>query len=55
MLGPDITLTCNGPILYEINATPDLSSTEQSCGPLLKNERILEEFKKYDLLINNLI
>lgn len=53
MLGPDITLSKTGPILYEINATPDLSSTEQSCGPFLENERILKEFIEYDLLINN--
>ena len=52
MLGPDITLTKDGPILYEINATPDLSSTEQSCGPLLRNKRLLKEFNEYDLLIS---
>ena len=53
MLGPDITLSANGPMLYEINATPDIASTEQLLGPLLANKKILQEFKKYDLLINN--
>ena len=53
MLGPDIALSKNGPVLYEINATPDLSSTEQANGPLLANQKIRDEFRKYNLLINN--
>ncbi len=53
LLGPDITLSRDGPILYEINATPDLSSTEQYNGPLLANKKIREEFNRYNLLINN--
>lgn len=53
ILGPDITLSPNGPMLYEINATPDLAGSEQSNGPLLANKKVLEEFKRYDLLIND--
>jgi putative polysaccharide biosynthesis protein len=52
LLGPDITLSKDGPILYEINATPDLASTEQVVGPLLANKRIRDEFRSYDLFIN---
>jgi hypothetical protein len=52
LLGPDISLTVDGPILYEINAIPDLASSEQTCGPLLKNPAIYKEFKNYNLLIN---
>lgn len=51
MLGPDITLTEDGPMLYEINATPDLAALEQH-GPLLKKQEILAEFGGYDLLVN---
>lgn len=52
MLGPDITLTEDGPMLYEINATPDLAAMEQH-GPLLKKPEVLAEFGAYDLLVNN--
>ena len=52
MLGPDIGLSKEGPVLYEINATPDLASSEQVVGPYLANERIRKEFARYDLLIN---
>jgi len=53
ILGPDITLSHYGPMLYEINATPDLAGSEQSNGPLLANEEVLHEFMQYDLLIND--
>lgn len=52
MLGPDIALSKEGPVLYEINATPDLASSEQVVGPYLSVKRIREEFGKYNLLIN---
>ena len=54
LLGPDITLSEGRPILYEINAIPDIASTEQTYGPLLKNRKIYEEFKKYNLVFNKI-
>jgi glutathione synthase/RimK-type ligase-like ATP-grasp enzyme len=54
LLGMDIALSIHGPVLIEINAFPDLVAMEQATGPLLKDERIRTEFRKYDLFINNL-
>ncbi len=53
LLGPDIAVTNDGPVIIEINATPDHAGLEMDYGPVLKNKRVLEEFKNYDLLINN--
>jgi hypothetical protein len=52
MLGLDIAVTSSGPVLIEINPNPDLIFQEQTAGPLLADRLILEEFDKYDLLIN---
>lgn len=52
LLGLDIAITNNGPVLIEINPDPDLIFQEQTAGPLLRDDKVLEEFYKYDLLIN---
>ena len=52
MLGLDIAITPDGPVLIEMNPDPDLIFQEQTAGPLLKDRQILLEFEKYDLLIN---
>jgi glutathione synthase/RimK-type ligase-like ATP-grasp enzyme len=54
MLGLDIAITQNGPVLLEINSDPDNILLEQTYGPILKNERVKEAFKEYNLLVNNL-
>jgi len=54
ILGLDINLSCDGPVLYEINATPDLGASEQTNGPLLADQRIRDEFRRYDLLVNDM-
>lgn len=55
MLGHDIAIGPNGPVIIEINAEPDFVALEQTYGPILADEAIVKEFKRYDLLINNLI
>jgi len=52
LLGLDIVISENGPVLIEINAFPDLVFAEQKAEPFLKKKRLYEEFKNYDLLIN---
>lgn len=53
LIGVDVALSNNGPVLIEINANPDIVFQEQTAGPLLRDKRILFEFSEYDLLINN--
>lgn len=53
LVGVDIAISENGPVLIEINANPDIVFQEQTAGPLLRDKRTLSEFAKYDLLINN--
>jgi hypothetical protein len=53
LLGLDIAVTNNGPVLIEVNPSTDLVFQEQTAGPLLKDKNVLEEFDRYDLLINN--
>ncbi|MBT8356519.1 MAG: hypothetical protein KJO61_01995, partial [Deltaproteobacteria bacterium] len=55
ILGPDIAITPNGPIIIEINGNPDHAGLEMDYGPTLKDPRIRKEFHRYDLLINKLI
>lgn len=52
LIGVDVGISKNGPVLIEINANPDIVFQEQTAGPLLRDKRILSEFDKYDLLIN---
>ena len=52
ILGPDIAITDTGPIIIEINAIPDHAGLEMDYGPTLKNDQVLIEFHKYNLLIN---
>lgn len=53
LLGLDIALTRDGPVLIEVNPNGDLVFQEQGSGPLLKDKRVRDEFRKYDLLIND--
>ena len=52
LIGLDIALSDDGPVLVEINAYPDFVGQEQCAGPLLKDPRVLREFGAYDLLYN---
>ncbi len=52
MLGLDIAITSDGPVLIEINSAHDNVGIEQACGPILADKNILFEFEKYELLIN---
>ena len=53
LIGVDVAISKNGPVLIEINANPDIVFQEQTAGPLLRDKKTLSEFAKYDLLINN--
>lgn len=55
LLGLDIGVTPNGPVLIEINPSHDNIALEQSYGPILINNNIRDEFRKYGLLVNNLL
>lgn len=52
LLGPDIAITSDGPLLVEINGTPDHAGLEMDYGPTLKDENVRREFNNYNLLIN---
>lgn len=52
LLGLDIAISKDGPVVIEINANPEMSYSELYTQPLLKDKRILEEFSKYDILFN---
>jgi hypothetical protein len=52
LVGSDIAVSPQGPVLIEINAIPDHAGLEMDYGPVLKSEKVWKEFKKYDLLIN---
>lgn len=53
-LGMDIGVTPGGPVVVEINASPDTIGLEQCCGPILANEEVRREFRRYGLLVNRL-
>lgn len=52
LLGHDIAIKEDGPVIIELNSIYDNVGLEQSCGPILKKNKILHEYAKYDLLIN---
>lgn len=52
LLGLDIAVLRDGPLLIEINPNPDIIGLEMVEGPILKNERTYNEFAKYDLFVN---
>jgi len=52
LLGLDVAISPNGPVLIEINAYPDFILQEQCAGPLLKSPHILKAFAAYNLLFN---
>jgi glutathione synthase/RimK-type ligase-like ATP-grasp enzyme len=55
LLGHDIAITESGPKLIEINDSPDNVALEMTFGPILKDKDVRNEFKRHDLLINNLL
>lgn len=52
LLGLDVAITSDGPVIIEINAFPDFVFQEQTSGPLLADKNNLNEFNNYNLLIN---
>jgi hypothetical protein len=52
-MGLDIGVTTTGPVLIEINPLHDNVALEQSYGPILRHASVLQEFRYYDLLVNN--
>lgn len=54
LLGMDIAVSKDGPVLIEVNANSDIVFQEQTSGPLLMDKRVLLGFAEYDLLINKL-
>jgi len=54
LLGSDIAITAEGPVIIEINGAHDNVGLEQKCGPILLDPRVRYEFKRYNLLINKI-
>jgi len=52
LLGQDIALTPDGPVIMELNSHPDTLGFEQVCGPLFRNRETWEIFSEWDLLIS---
>ncbi len=52
LLGIDIAVTSDGPVVIEVNGAHDNVGIEQSCGPILADPNVRHAFKQYDLLIN---
>tara|TARA_R100000306_G_scaffold60832_1_gene61985 strand:+ start:14586 stop:15794 length:1209 start_codon:yes stop_codon:yes gene_type:complete len=52
LLGMDIAITQDGPVIVEVNSIYDNVDLESVCGPLLKNRDILLAFGEYQLLFN---
>jgi hypothetical protein len=51
LLGIDIGITSDGPVLIEINPSHDNIGLEQATGPLLANQKIKNAFKEYNLIL----
>ena len=52
LLGMDIAISENGPIVIEVNSGYDNVDLEQARGPILKDPCVYKAFEEYDLLIN---
>lgn len=52
LIGIDVAITSEGPVVVELNARPDLVFQEQAAGPLLRDPRVLQAFHQYGLLYN---
>jgi hypothetical protein len=52
LLGHDIAVTVDGPVCIEMNAAYDNVGLEMNYGPILRNDRLREEFNREGLLIN---
>ena len=52
LLGMDIAVTEDGPVVIEINSGYDNVDLEQAGGPILKNPQVFQAYKEYDLFIN---
>ncbi|MCM0611823.1 hypothetical protein KFJ24_04955 [Marinobacter sediminum] len=52
LLGMDIAVTLNGPLLIEINSGYDNVGLERARGPILKNPEVYKAFEEHDLFIN---
>jgi glutathione synthase/RimK-type ligase-like ATP-grasp enzyme len=52
LIGQDIAISTDGPVVVELNAEYDNVGLEQACGPILSNNKVLKAFYDYDLLIN---
>ena len=53
LLGQDIAITPEGPIIVELNEEYDNVGLEQACGPIFKNKNIWKVFESYNLFIND--
>ncbi len=53
LLGMDIAITTEGPVVIEINSGYDNVDLEQAQGPILRNPEVYKAFQEYDLLINS--
>lgn len=52
MIGHDIALTNNGPVIIELNDSPDMVDLEMICGPILAKANVLDEFFINNLIVN---
>ena len=52
LLGLDIAVTEDEPVLIEINSAHDNVGLEQAYGPILRRDEVRRAFSEYSLLIN---
>ncbi len=52
LVGFDVALTADGPVVIEINPQPNNGTLEACSGPLLAEPSALREFQRYGLLVN---